>query len=98
MGLKGNLTFRDNNFYYVIANNKFILICPCWRMKEDYVCLGFIHRPRHVRWAHTCCLQKGSLANLTNIEDFLNKHYNLHAFERKIDIVDKDLMQQSKIP
>ena len=38
----------------------------------------------HVGWAHTCCLQKGSLANLTNIDEFLNKHYNLDAFEQKI--------------
>ena len=34
----------------------------------------------------------------TNIEDFLNKSYNLHAFEQKIDVVLKHLMQQSKIP
>ena len=57
-----------------------------------------ISMPRHVRWAHTCCLQKGSLANLTNIEDFLNKHYNLNAFEQKIDVVHKHLRQQSKTP
>ena len=87
MGLKGNTTFRDNNFYYVVTNNKFTLMYPCWRMKKNHVCLGFIPWPRHVGWAHTCCLQKGSLANLTNTEDFLNKHYNLHAFEQRIDIV-----------
>ena len=80
-----------------MTNNKFTLIDPGGRMKKDHVCLGFIPRPRHVGWAHTCCLQKGSLANLTNIEDFLNKHYNLHAFEQKIDIVHKHLRQQSKI-
>ena len=61
-------------------------------MKKDHVCLGFIPRPGHVGWAHTFCLQKGSLENLTNIDHFLNKYYNVHAYEQKIDITHKLLM------
>ena len=52
-----------------ITENKFTLIFPCYRMKKDHVCLGC-----GMGTYLACCLQKGSLANLTNIEDFLNKH------------------------